>query len=106
MSPGKQPVLTDDDVSEALSSADGPEWQLIGGKLVKSVTCAGFVGALAFVGAVGALAEEANHHPDIDIRYNRVTLALVTHDSGGITQLDLDLARAIDGVTSGITGTG
>ena len=38
--------------------------------------------------AVGRLAEEANHHPDIDIRYNRVTLALVTHDSGGITQPD------------------
>ena len=50
-------------------------------------------------GEVGRLAEEANHHPDIDIRYNRVTLALVTHDSGGITRLDLDLAQAIDGIT-------
>ena len=72
------------------------------GKLVKVVECAGFVGSLAYVGAVGELAEEANHHPDIDIRYNRVTLALITHDSGGITQLDLDLARAIDAVTVGI----
>jgi 4a-hydroxytetrahydrobiopterin dehydratase len=53
---------------------------------------------------VGQLAEEADHHPDIDIRYNRVTLALVTHDSGGITQLDIDLARAIDGVTTGTFG--
>jgi 4a-hydroxytetrahydrobiopterin dehydratase len=51
---------------------------------------------------VGQLAEEANHHPDIDIRYNRVTLALVTHDSGGITRLDIELARAIDGVTTGV----
>jgi 4a-hydroxytetrahydrobiopterin dehydratase len=59
------------------------------------------MGALAFVAAVGQLAEEANHHPDIDIRYNRVTLALVTHDSGGITRLDIELARAIDGVATG-----
>jgi 4a-hydroxytetrahydrobiopterin dehydratase len=101
----KQPVLDDDTVTEALSSADGPRWQLVGGKLVKVVACDGFVGSLAYVGAVGELAEESNHHPDIDIRYNRVTLALITHDSGGITQLDLDLARAIDAVTTGTTGT-
>ncbi len=97
----KQPVLTEDAVRSALSAADGPRWEPAGGKLVKVVTCKGFVGALDFVSAVGQLAEEANHHPDIDIRYNRVTLALVTHDSGGITQLDIDLARAIDGVTTG-----
>jgi 4a-hydroxytetrahydrobiopterin dehydratase len=95
----KQPVLDDDTVTEALSSADGPRWQLVGGKLVKVVACDGFVGSLAYVGAVGELAEESN------IRYNRVTLALITHDSGGITQLDLDLARAIDAVTTGTTGT-
>ena len=94
----KQPVLSEDELQAALAAPDGPGWELIGGKLVKLVTCDGFVGALAFVEEVGQLAEEANHHPDIDIRYNRVTLALVTHDSGGITQLDLDLARAIDGV--------
>ncbi len=85
----------------ALSEADGPRWELLGGALVNVVTCQGFVGALAFVSAVGALAEEADHHPDIDIRYNRVTLALVTHDSDGVTQLDLDLAKAIDGITVG-----
>jgi 4a-hydroxytetrahydrobiopterin dehydratase len=94
----KQPVLSEPDVHEALSAANGPQWQLIGGKLLKSVICDSFAGALAFVGAVGRLAEDANHHPDIDIRYNRVTLALVTHDSGGITQLDIDLALAIDEV--------
>ena len=60
--------------------------------------------ALSFVAEVGRLAEEANHHPDIDIRYNRVTLALVTHDSGGITQLDIDLARAIDDLSAGPSG--
>ena len=60
------------------------------------MVCDDFVAALAFVGDVGRLAEEADHHPDIDIRYDRVTLALMTHDSDGITQADLDLARAID----------
>jgi 4a-hydroxytetrahydrobiopterin dehydratase len=98
----KQPVLGEPEVIAALADEAGPRWHLIGGKLIKTVVCDGFVGALEFVGEVGRLAEEANHHPDIDIRYNRVTLALITHDSGGITQFDLDLARAIDGVTAGV----
>jgi 4a-hydroxytetrahydrobiopterin dehydratase len=51
-----------------------------------------FVGSLAFVNKVGELAEKAGHHPDIDIRYNKVRLALVTHDAGGITAKDFDLA--------------
>ena len=94
-------VLGESEVEEALAAADGPRWQLLGGKLMKSVACGDFAHALAFVNEVGRLAEEADHHPDIDIRYNQVTLALLTHDSGGITQLDLDLARAIDGVQLG-----
>ena len=100
----KQPVLSDADLQSALAPPDGPGWELIGGRLVKVVNCDGFVGALAFVNEVGQLAEKANHHPDIDIRYNRVTMALVTHDSGGITQLDVDMARAIDGVRAGVRG--
>ena len=102
MSPTRPPVLGDDELTAALAAPDGPAWELMGGKLVKVVACSGFVGALAFVEAVGALAEGANHHPDIDIRYNRVTLVLVTHDAGGITSLDLDLAQAIDRVNDGI----
>jgi 4a-hydroxytetrahydrobiopterin dehydratase len=94
-------VLGESEVEEALAAVDGPHWELIGGKLMKSVACGDFARALSFVNEVGRLAEEANHHPDIDIRYNQVTLALLTHDSGGITQLDLDLARAIDGVDPG-----
>jgi 4a-hydroxytetrahydrobiopterin dehydratase len=96
-----EPVLTEAAVIGALSSDDGPDWHLIAGKLVKTVACADFVAALAYVEQVGRLAEAANHHPDIDIRYNRVTLALMTHDSDGITQLDLDLARAVDGIGYG-----
>jgi 4a-hydroxytetrahydrobiopterin dehydratase len=97
----KQAVVTDAEVLDALAGADGPAWHLVGGKLIKSVACGSFPEALAFVTEVGRLAEEQNHHPDIDIRYDRVTLALVTHDSGGITRLDLELAGAIDGIELG-----
>lgn len=55
-----------------------------------------FAGSLAFVNKVGAEAEEMNHHPDIDIRWNKVTLTLSTHSEGGITQLDIELAIRID----------
>lgn len=96
----KQPLLSEPEVLEALAAEDGPDWHLIGGKLVKTLACSDFVGALAFVEQVGQLAEAADHHPDIDIRYNRVTLSLITHDSGGITRLDLELAQAIDGVAT------
>ncbi len=91
-----EPVLSEAEVIAALALEGGPDWHLIAGKLVKTVALADFAGALAYVGEVGQLAEAANHHPDIDIRYNRVSLALVTHDSGGITALDFALARAID----------
>ena len=100
----KQPVLSPEDLEAALAAPHGPRWELMGGKLVKSVTCRDFAQALSFVVEVGRLAEAANHHPDIDIRYNRVTLALVTHDSGGITQLDIDLALAIDRAATGMSG--
>jgi 4a-hydroxytetrahydrobiopterin dehydratase len=73
-----------------------PKWKLEQGELVQSATFGDFKHAIAFVNRVADLAEEAGHHPDIDIRYNRVRLALVTHDSGGITQKDIDLAIKID----------
>jgi 4a-hydroxytetrahydrobiopterin dehydratase len=97
----KQAVLSESDVLEALAAADGPDWHLIGGKLIKTVVRPTFAEALAYVLEVGRLAEEHNHHPDIDIRYNRVTLGLITHDSGGITRLDLALARDIDDLDPG-----
>jgi 4a-hydroxytetrahydrobiopterin dehydratase len=55
-----------------------------------------FPAAMKFVDAVAELAEQAWHHPDIDIRWNKVTLALTTHDAGGLTQKDFDLARQFD----------
>jgi 4a-hydroxytetrahydrobiopterin dehydratase len=97
----REPPLTADELNAALTGPDGPRWQLENGALTKTVACGTFVGSLAFVASVGELAEAADHHPDIDIRYATVILRLVTHDSGGITRLDLDLARAIDAIPVG-----
>ena len=99
----REAVLSESEVLDALAAPNGPDWHLIGGKLIKTVVLPSFIGALDFVGRVGRVAEDRNHHPDIDIRYNRVTLGLITHDSGGITRLDLDLARDIDAL--GADGT-
>jgi 4a-hydroxytetrahydrobiopterin dehydratase len=76
--------------------ADGMAWDRQDDELVKRRRGPDFADALAYVNAVGALAEEMNHHPDIDIRWNTVTLRLTTHSAGGLTHLDLDLARRID----------
>ncbi|HXS14171.1 MAG TPA: 4a-hydroxytetrahydrobiopterin dehydratase [Acidobacteriaceae bacterium] len=86
--------LTDDQLQKALSTLPG--WTLKDGELVQERTFKDFVAAMAFVNDVAQLAEAASHHPDIDIRYNRVRLALVTHDAGGITQNDATLAQKIN----------
>jgi 4a-hydroxytetrahydrobiopterin dehydratase len=90
-----EPVLTHRDVDDALEDQH-LHWVREGDELVAKVKLHDFGAALAFVNAVGAAAEAANHHPDIDIRWNTVRLALSTHDSGGLTLLDLALAAAID----------
>jgi 4a-hydroxytetrahydrobiopterin dehydratase len=71
-------------------------WELVEGEVVKTFRFRNFVDAVAFVNRVAERAEAANHHPDLDIRYNRVRVALVTHDAGGITELDLSLAAQIE----------
>jgi 4a-hydroxytetrahydrobiopterin dehydratase len=71
-------------------------WKLEQGELVQTATFPDFIQTMSFVNQVAELAEAAGHHPDIDIRYNRVRLALVTHDAGGITQNDISLAQNID----------
>jgi 4a-hydroxytetrahydrobiopterin dehydratase len=76
--------------------ADGLRWERQGDELVTTRRGQKFADALAYVNAVGALAEEMDHHPDIDIRWNAVTLRLTTHSAGGLTSLDLELARRID----------
>ena len=72
-----------------------PEWSLRDGKLVRQWTFKDFSAAMDFVNSVAVLAELAQHHPDIDIRYNRVELALVSHDAGGITARDARMARQL-----------
>jgi 4a-hydroxytetrahydrobiopterin dehydratase len=90
-----EPVLSAGDVDAALAEG-GSAWERVGDELRTSVVLHDFAGALAFVNAVGAAAEAANHHPDIDIRWNTVNLVLTTHSAGGLTVLDLALASAID----------
>jgi 4a-hydroxytetrahydrobiopterin dehydratase len=69
-----------------------PGWQIEAGELVKTFQFKDFRAALHFVNQIGDAAESAGHHPDIDIRYNKVRLSLVTHDAGGLTAKDFDLA--------------
>jgi 4a-hydroxytetrahydrobiopterin dehydratase len=92
-------VLDDDTVDAALAA--GLAWERRGAEISKATRRAGFADALAYVNAVGAMAEEMDHHPEIDIRYNTVTLRLSTHSAGGLTRLDLELARRIDALDAG-----
>lgn len=83
--------------SEELAAAlEDLEWVLEGEELVKVVRRPDFASALRFVNEVGQLAESVDHHPDIELRWNVVTLRLYTHATGGITANDIDLAHLID----------
>ena len=87
-------TLSDTEVKAAL--ADLPGWELAGSDIVKEYKFADFVAAIAFVNQLAERAEAANHHPDIDIRWNKVRLALSTHSEGGLTSKDFDLAAEIE----------
>ena len=86
--------LSEQEVASHLDAL--PEWQIEKGELTRTFTFKDFLAALAFVNRVGERAEAAGHHPDIDIRYNKVRLGLVTHDSGGLTVKDFDLAAIVN----------
>jgi 4a-hydroxytetrahydrobiopterin dehydratase len=86
-------TLTPEQVTAELAATPG--WQAAGGALTQVVTRENFRDALLFVNAVGYLAERANHHPDILITWNKVTLTLSTHSEGGLTGKDFALARLI-----------
>jgi 4a-hydroxytetrahydrobiopterin dehydratase len=73
-----------------------PEWKRKGGTISRLFCFKDFVGSVRFVNAVARLAEKARHHPDIDIRWNKVMLTLTTHDAGGLTRKDFMLARRFD----------
>jgi len=73
-----------------------PDWDLVSGKLHRDLAFNSFIDAFAFMTAIAIHAEKMNHHPEWSNVYNRVSIDLVTHDAGGISQLDLDLAAIID----------
>jgi 4a-hydroxytetrahydrobiopterin dehydratase len=76
-----------------------PDWTIdLGGMLRRTFVFSGFLDAVGFVNQVAEAAERADHHPDIDIRWNKVILALTTHDSGGLTEKDFALAQEADGL--------
>jgi 4a-hydroxytetrahydrobiopterin dehydratase len=87
-------LLASDDLATQL--VDLPGWRVEDDKLVRVLELADFAAALDLVVAVGEEAEAMNHHPDVDIRYNRVRLALWTHVARGITQYDVELAHRVD----------
>jgi 4a-hydroxytetrahydrobiopterin dehydratase len=86
--------LKDEDIDKALASL--AYWQRDGQNIVREFKFDGFPDSINFVNRVADLAERSNHHPDITIKFNRVRLALSSHDSGGVTQRDIRLATAIN----------
>ena len=86
-------VLSDEQVSERLTGLD--DWSRQGDSIVHVETLADFRAAILYVGAVAYLAEAANHHPDVTVQWNKVTLTLSTHSAGGLTSADFDLAGKI-----------
>ena len=88
------PVLTGQSLDEALASLDG--WAESNGTIGRTFTFANFAVAFGFMSEIALVAEKRNHHPEWSNVYNRVEITLTTHDSGGITSYDIDLAQIID----------
>jgi 4a-hydroxytetrahydrobiopterin dehydratase len=86
--------LSDPEIQSALN--DLPGWKHSGKTIEQTFKFADFIAAIAFVNRIAEAAERANHHPDIAIHYNQVTLSLWSHDSGGVTKRDLKMAATIN----------
>ncbi|MCL4743024.1 MAG: 4a-hydroxytetrahydrobiopterin dehydratase [Phycisphaerales bacterium] len=86
--------LSESEIQEALAST--PEWSEVSGAIQRTYDFTDFVQAMRFVNRVADYAEKAQHHPDILVRYNKVTISVSTHDAGGITAKDFALAKAVD----------
>jgi len=87
-------TLTDDEITDGLTALPG--WERQGDEIVKEYRLGNFKDSVAFVVRLSYEAEAANHHPDLDIRWNKVRVALSTHSEGGLTARDLDLAAAVE----------
>jgi 4a-hydroxytetrahydrobiopterin dehydratase len=90
-------VLSESEIQQQVSSL--PNWTLEGSKLQCTRKFNDFVQAIEFVNKLVEPAESAGHHPDIEISYNKVNISLTTHDAGGLTQKDFDLARVISNIS-------
>jgi 4a-hydroxytetrahydrobiopterin dehydratase len=88
------PLLSDDEVEQRLGELEG--WSREGDALKREFKLKDFVGSIDFVNRMVEPAEEMNHHPDLSISWNTVTVSLSTHSEGGITENDFELARKID----------
>lgn len=91
------PRLNDAEIQKSLKSV--PDWSLEGKAIARTFELGNFVEAVEFVNEITELAEDADHHPDVDIRWNKVTLRFSTHSKGGLTAKDFDMARRIDEMT-------
>lgn len=89
-------LLSDGELNEKLRGLDG--WERKGDEITKLYKLKNYVESVGFVNKVALLAERADHHPDIMLQYNKVTITLSTHSDGGLTEKDLSLAAEIEGV--------
>ncbi len=87
-------ILSPEDLDARLIELDG--WNAAGDSITKTFGFDGFGAAMKFVNQVATAAEQRNHHPDIDVRYDKVTITLSTHSAGGVTEPDIALARLIE----------
>ena len=97
-------LLTDTDLHAAM--AERPHWEVRGSALVRAVQAPTYMDGIRLVDAVARVAEQIDHHPDVDIRWTTVTFMLSTHSEGGITAKDVDLAGRIDALIDQMVPTG
>lgn len=88
-------LLTDAEIAEHLAAPELAGWSVAGGALHARYRTGGFAAGLAFVDAIGAVAEELDHHPDLDLRFAAVVVHSTSHDRGGVTRRDVRLARRV-----------
>ncbi len=96
--------LSEQEIRERL--ADTPGWARLGIEIMRSFIFETFAEGIAFVVDVARLADEMDHHPDIDIRYNKIKVAMTSHDTGGLTERDFRLAAGISGLETAGRATG
>jgi 4a-hydroxytetrahydrobiopterin dehydratase len=90
--------LSDEDIDKRLAGLEG--WQREGDSIVRTFALDDFVGAVGFVDKLVEPAEAMNHHPDLEISWNKVTVSITNHAEGGLTEADFELAGRVDGVAN------